>query len=104
MAKVLGESGRYVSQEAARKHDQFIKFGFGGMLVIGLVMGYLLCLWLQARQMPALLFLLTETILLGIVLTLGKFGLRKLADLEKQRLSWRKGAVGEALVGLILQD
>jgi hypothetical protein len=104
MAKVLGEPGRYVSQEAARKHGQFTMLGLGGMALIGAVMGYLLCLWLQARKLPVHIMLVTELLLLGIAFLVSRFGLRKLGELDKQRQDWRKGAVGEAVVALKLND
>jgi hypothetical protein len=104
MARVLGESGRYVSQEAARKFGHFTDVAMFVMLITGAFMGYLLCLLLQIRRSPILVTLITEALLLGIALLVGRFGLRKLGELDKQRLDWRKGAVGETLVALKLND
>lgn len=104
MAKVLGEAGRYASHEAARKYGRFVNLGFVGMGILGGAMGYLLCLWWQPGKLSSSVILVTELLLLSAIIFCNRFGLRKLGELDKERLTWRKGAVGEALIGFVLRD
>ena len=94
MAKILGESGRYVTQQSIKKFQRQVFIIFLAFYLLSFAVGYLSC----SKQsyliiiFPALIFItykLTSRIS-------GRF--------EKERLNFRKGAAGEAVVGFILES
>ena len=50
MAKVLGESGRYATQEEIKKFRQHYLAIISAIAILGVVLGYILCLELQVRE------------------------------------------------------
>jgi len=102
MAKVLGESGRYVSDEAARQRKQIMLWVFVLVAICGGTEGFLLSLYFHPAGFPDL-FKLVFIAGVGLPLTLlWKLGIRKLEALDKVQLSYQKGADGENIVGRIL--
>jgi hypothetical protein len=104
MAKVLGESGRYASQEEIKKFRQHYLILIGTMAILGGVLGYFLCLYLQVRKFSSLTTLAVVLILFGIICLVDRIGFRKLDEIEKRRVAMRKGAAGENIVAKILED
>lgn len=96
MAKVLGESGRYLTKQMTKMFQRqiLILFAFLGTLMFG--WGYLL----GANKVNSL------TIPFSIIAVfLGtKWLNKKLAELESARINFRKGAVGEAVIGYVLES
>jgi hypothetical protein len=94
MAKVLGETGRYVSDQATKKMLRiFLLLYFFG-IILGFGVGYVF----GAKQSYAtLLFFL-------IVPLFWKYLAKKIDAIEKERLNFRKGASGEAIVGFALDS
>ncbi|MDA8090378.1 MAG: nuclease-related domain-containing protein [Nitrospiraceae bacterium] len=98
MAKVLGETGRYVTEQSIKKYQKqfmtlFLAFGF-----LALSLGFLLGgRFRPYAVIPGVLFI-------GIL----PFAMKKLDrivdELERERLNYRKGATGEAIVGRILEN
>src|SRR4051812_44846953 len=96
MARILGESGRYLTDEVQRKRlEVFQLFGIvvAALFTIeGLVLGSLLDL----RRLP----LWSRTSILVAVGVLGfvvyKYGLDQLDQLSKERNKYRRGAEGES--------
>src|SRR5271157_3720191 len=98
MAKVLGESGRYASQEEIKKFRQFFLIIISVIAILGGVLGYLLCLQLQVHKFSSLTTLAINLILLGVICLVDRIGFRKLEEIEKRRMAMRKGAAGENAV------
>jgi hypothetical protein len=103
MAKVLGESGRYASQEEIKKIRQFFLVIIIVIAILGGILGYLLCLQLQVRKFSSVTTSVTTLILLGIIYLVDRVGFRKLEQLEKSRAAMRKGAAGENAVAKTLE-
>src|SRR5262245_19231537 len=102
MAKVLGESGRYVSQEAVKKLH---KIWLISVLVIAIAAGLAgIQLGLLISRRVPLWTSVTILVLMGILLLASKFASRKIDELERQRLDLRKGAAGENSVAIRLGD
>ena len=102
MAKVLGESGRYVSQEAVNKLRKSLLISALVMSVASLILGFQLGL-LFAGRIP--LWTSVTVLLVGVVMWIAiKFLSRKVDELENERMNMRKGAAGETLVGIVLGD
>jgi hypothetical protein len=104
MAKVLGESGRYSSQQEIKKFRQHYLVIIGVIAILGGVLGYLLCLQLQVGKISTLAIFCAELILMGIIYFADRVGFRKLNEIEKRRAAMRKGAAGENIVANILES
>jgi hypothetical protein len=102
MARVLGQSGRYVSHQAVEKRRQITR---AAMILIGASCALLgFCVGFSIRvdkfslaSSSVMLVLVVAVVWLGV-----RFSERKLAKLEKQRVNMRKAEVGEAAVGICL--
>lgn len=93
MAKVLGESGRYVTEQSSKKFLRIFLLLYLFGIVIGFSSGYLI----GAKQIYSTL---AFVLIAPLMFTLFK---KKIKTLEDERLRFRKGAVGEALTGYILE-
>lgn len=104
MAKVLGESGGYVTQEAVRKHCGIWTLVLTVTALTCAIWGFMVSLLFQKSKLSLSTPLLV-TLLLGLVILLVlKWSTRKLNIIERERMQMRKGATGEAVVGIILGD
>jgi hypothetical protein len=99
MAKVLGQPGRYVTEQFTKKLQAMI---ITVMLSLSLMMffcGYLISI--KTPYSPLLLILFAGALFIGIG---NKVLKRHLEQLETERINFRKGAVGEAIVGYVLEN
>ena len=99
MAKVLGETARYVTKQSIKKYQwQFLTI-FLAAYFFALVLGFFLGFDFNKHpylQIAILIFFL------GIAVIARSLINRVIDNLEKKRIDFRKGATGEALVGYIL--
>ncbi|HUL00845.1 MAG TPA: nuclease-related domain-containing protein [Nitrospirota bacterium] len=93
MARVLGESGRYVSEQSTQKLLRMVLLVYVFGCVISAFSGYAL----GAKQLYISIFVIVFIPIAFIYMK------KKFIALEKERLNYRKGAIGEALVGLTLE-
>jgi len=97
MARVLGETGRYVTNQSIKAYQkQFlvIFFIFWGLAFFD---GYLL----GGRKL-SFAVILSALFVVAVLLSV-KWTNKKIKELEAERINFRKGAVGEALIGYILE-
>lgn len=98
MAKVLGETGRYVTDQSIKKYQRQFMALFLGFGFLALSLGFLL----GGRFRP--FAIIPGVLFIGIL----PFAMKKLDrivdELERERLNYRKGATGEAIVGRILEN
>jgi len=104
MAKVLGESGRYVTEEAVRKIRQIWTLGFVVVALMSAIWGFMASLLLRNGKIPAHIVTLVALILGLAIWMLWKWSDRKLNTLERERMQMRKGATGETVVAITLGD
>jgi hypothetical protein len=98
MAKVLGESGRYVSQEATRRSQAIWTLAIITIAVAGTIFGFALRSSAPVLTLaPASSLLLSVTLLL-LMWLVGSRAFHRIDELEKERDSMRKGAAGEKSV------
>lgn len=88
MAKVLGESGRYTSEESVRRFGRNISLLLVGLIIMSALIGYSLAI-------NKLLFSLLGLLLGGIIFF---FLYRIVIKQERYRFNYRKGADGEVRV------
>lgn len=93
MAKVLGEAGRYVADEASKK---FLRL-FLILYVFGITIGFFSGFMVGARKN------LITLLVIPLLLVLWMFIAKKLKSVETDRLKFRKGLMGEAVIGYILE-
>jgi hypothetical protein len=104
MAKVLGESGRYVSDAAQKEWRKLILFGFIGIGLLGVGEGFVLSSFLPSVRLPpwAKAILLISAIPAALVLW--KWTSRKMDEIGKKRMAFSRGADGENQVARVLSS
>jgi hypothetical protein len=95
MAKVLGESARYVTEQSIREFRKQFTVIFLVFYFVASGLGYLLGI----NKQPYSLIMILVVALPVIVRLMVKIS----EKLERERINFRKGATGEALVGYILE-
>ena len=93
MAKVLGETGRYVADQAARKLLRLFLLLYVFCGIIGFLCGYMI------GASHAFIYLFGLPLLLMIWLFVAK----KFKSIENERINFRKGVMGEVAIGYILE-
>ncbi len=104
MAQVLGESGRYVTDEAAQQSRRIFLTVVALVGVLALIAGIALASLIPARLLPPWflwIVFIADAVAIWIIY---KWGGRKLAALDKRRENLRRGATGETLVAHILAN
>jgi Nuclease-related domain len=104
MAKVLGESGRYVTQEAVRKHRGIWTLCLIGTALICTIWGFLVSLLFERSNLSSSISLLAMLTLGLLILFICRWSMRRLDALERERMQMRKGVAGETVVAIILGD
>jgi hypothetical protein len=102
MAQVLGESGRYVSQEATKRLHATWKLAVITMAVVGAVLGFMLQSYFPPVRWGTVSHLLLILLLLLLVWLVGRLAFRRMDKLDKERESMLKGAAGEKIVARTL--
>jgi hypothetical protein len=100
MAKVLGETARYVTKQSIKKYQrEFIVINLASFF-LALIIGF----WLGLRlNKQAYLWIWIPIFIIALILFLTTQLTNRVTDkLERKRIDYRKGAVGEALVNYIL--
>jgi Nuclease-related domain len=102
VAKILGKAGRYVESQSIKKTQTFVLVALIFVAVFGAAFGFDVALMIYAHKSPWLaapiLLALCAAILFG-----NRFFNKKLDALEREHISYRKGAVGEAITARILE-
>ena len=96
MAKVLGESGRYVKKQSTKLYQKQFLLLLIWIAALMLLDGYLLGI----RKYPFAV-LLTLLFLIIIFFSL-KWVNRKIEEIETEKINFRKGAAGEIIIGNLL--
>jgi hypothetical protein len=102
MAQVFGEPGRNAAEESFRQTKNVLVVAMCAIGALGVIGGYVFGRVFPIRHFSfGWMFLITALICIFIWL-IGQWGTNKIDVIDRQRMSWRKGAVGEALVEGIL--
>ncbi|HEY3855970.1 MAG TPA: nuclease-related domain-containing protein [Verrucomicrobiae bacterium] len=103
MARVLGESGRYVNDQVGEIERRLWLVSVISIWIAGVGNGLLLSRLMPAAWASARAGILIELIVLLSVGILFVWSCRKFDSLLKDRRAMRRGAAGEATVGHLLQ-
>lgn len=104
MAKVLGESGRYVSQQAVKRRREIVIYVCSLIGILGAIAGICIANAIHLNAFPVWVNSTIPIVSFVAILLLSKWGDRKLDTLDKQRTSMERGSIGENLVGNILNS
>jgi hypothetical protein len=99
MAKVLGEAGRYVSQEAVKRQRRLWSVGTAGIALVGFVGGFVLCIGFLGGRIGQWVVTGIELGVAAVMVGIYRFTMRRMTELEQQRFAMAKGAAGEQAVG-----
>jgi hypothetical protein len=104
MAKVLGESGRYTTNQSVKNFRMEVLALYAGGCLVCLAYGvWIGAVWMSKRVSP--LTCIGVSLGFGLLVWAGtRFVNRKAKEFESGRISFRKGAVGEAVIARILTD
>lgn len=102
MAKILGESGRYVSDEAARQRRRILVTVCVIIGLLGMIEGVVLSSYLPLSWLSA--WIRAATLLAAIVSiwAIDKWGNKKVTAIERKKDNMFRGAGGEIQVGNVL--
>jgi hypothetical protein len=104
MAQVFGKSGRNAAEQSHKRTKTLLVYAFCGIAGLGFLGGYAFGATFPLYRFVFGWVLLVDALLFALILLIGKWGTEKIDALDRERLSWRKGAVGEALVALTLAE
>ena len=102
MAKVLGESGRYVSQEATKRLHATWKLCIITIAVVGAIFGFMARPYFPQFRLGTVSHLLLCAALVLLMWLVGRLAFRRMDKLDKERESMLKGAAGETSVARTL--
>lgn len=98
MAKVLGESGRYVTEAAVKQRLRTLLIVCINIALLGVIEGLTLSSYISLASLPWWINpLLTIGALVGII-ALWRWGNKRIDELERRRAALQRGATGENLV------
>jgi hypothetical protein len=103
MAKVLGDSGRYVSDQAVAKGRKVWLLSILVIAVFSIIEGLILGRWLLPAKVSPSVSIPIMLGLLAVMLWLHKWASHKMDILEKTRSAMQRGATGEIAVGFVLE-
>jgi MFS family permease len=103
MAQVLGESGRYASQEAVRKRRAMLGWIMLLMVFVGLIVGFLLRGLLPGLTISSWAGIFASIVALVLMCRVGNWTLRRAEELDRERTNFARGADGENSVAAILE-
>jgi hypothetical protein len=103
MAKVFGEPSRNAAEQSFKHTKRLLIAALCSIGGLGVLGGYAFGARFPFKELSLPLVLLINALLWALMWLIGKWGTDKIDAIDRQRLSWRKGAVGEALVAGILE-
>jgi hypothetical protein len=102
MAKVLGQSGRYVSDEAARQRRIILGVAFTVIALLGLLLGVIMSSFLPLEWMAPWARLALMSVAIFAIVAVDAWGEQKLDSAQRRSDAMLRGAAGEIVVGNIL--
>jgi hypothetical protein len=104
MAQVFGESGRNATEQFRARTKRLLLAGFVAIAALAFIGGYAIGAALPIRGFPPGWVVLISILMALLMWLIGKWATGKIDTIDRERISWRKGAVGEALVAATLTE
>ena len=103
MAKIIGESGRSAEKQILHAFRRMFFISLLGIGLMSLTVGYVCCLAFRDRVIPIPLAIGEFAFLVFAGWWIHRWVMRSMGRNEHERAQLRKGTLGEAAVGLILE-
>ena len=103
MAKVLGEPGRYVSQQSVKRFRRLVLSAIAGIALLTFLFGAF-CVYDLVVKKSLLSSVFATAVLLLLNIFIGRVVTRKIDEHERERVNFLKGATGEQAVARKLDD
>jgi hypothetical protein len=104
MAQIFGQAGRNAAEVSHRHTKKIVASGFLGISIIAFFSGYVAGGVFPIRAFHFGWILLVGIISCSLMWLIGKWATNKIDSIDRQRMAWRKGAVGESIVASTLAD
>ena len=104
MAQVFGTSGRNAAEESHKRTKRLLAYGFFAIATLAFLGGYAIGAVLPIRGFGFSRVLVFDSVFLVVIVLIAKWATGKIDAMDRDRMLWRKGAVGEALVAQILSE
>jgi hypothetical protein len=104
MAQIFGESGRNAAEESHEQTKKLLLAAFVAIAALGFLWGYAVGAAFPIRRFSVVWAVVVSALVWLLAWLIGKWGIRKIDAIDRERMSWRKGAVGEAIVAATLRD
>ena len=104
MAQIFGQAGRSAADKSHDLTKRVVTAALLGTGALGLCSGYLLSAAFPVHHFSAAGMVLIGLICGVLIWFIGSQTTEKIDSLDRQRMAWRKGAVGEVTVASILAD
>lgn len=98
MAQVFGEPGRNAAEESFRQTKNVLVVVTCAIGALGVIVGYAFGDVFPIRHFSFGWVLLITALMCVLMWLIGQWATAQIDSIDRQRMSWRKGAVGEALV------
>jgi hypothetical protein len=102
MAQVFGEPGRNAAEGSFRQKRNVLVVAMCAAGALGLFVGYAFSGVFPIRHFSFSWLLLITALMCTLMWLIGKWATTKIDAIDRQRMKWRKGAVGEVLVAGVL--
>src|SRR5438552_1735456 len=103
MAQIFGEPSRNAAEQSFRRTRRLFVAAFVAIGALATLGGYGIGAAFPTRGFPAMWVLVIAALLFVLMWLISKWATDKIDAIDRQRLAWRKGAMGEALVAAALQ-
>jgi Mn2+/Fe2+ NRAMP family transporter len=103
MAQVFGEAGRNAAEESYRRTRRFLLVTLVGIAVLSLIEGFALGAAFPIRALNWRTVVLIFVLFCGVSFLIYRWASKKMDVVDRERMSWRKGALGEWLTAEALK-
>jgi Nuclease-related domain len=104
MARVIGESGRNAAEESHKRTRRFLLVALIGIALLSIVWGFMLGTAFPIQRFGWQIALVIAALFWVSIFLIVRWISMKMDALDRERMSWRKGALGEWLTAETLRS
>jgi hypothetical protein len=104
MAQVFGRAGRNAAEAVHQRTKRIVASGSLAIAIVGCLSGYVAGAVFPIRDLPLPWIFLIIAVLSWLMWRISKWACDQMDSIDRDRLAWRKGVVGEAIVGATLAE
>ncbi len=104
MAQVFGEPGRNAAEESYKTTRRFLLIAFLSIAALSVIWGFALGSVLPLTRLPWPVAVSILFLALFLAFLIGHWATQKMDAVDRERMSWRKGALGEWLAAETLKS